>query len=266
MSAGRREPHAAQRRGCAPRDVDDGPLRHLGRLTDRQPFGGARQVRRIGRAHRDRADERAVGHVNEAGIARAASVTCHDAQIAAQRPHLDRRDPRARIDRQRLRPPRLAGHALRERDRRTAGRADANSDRLAAQDVGRQVLEREMRQQRALPRADRLENRQHAVVEVRHREDERGHRHRRGAGGLRRASSNEASLADGELPGLGAEPFAQCCGGSPAKRAGFRHFDDTAQRSGAKQAVHVRSRPRRCGASLGGRAAGSSRRRPPRPR
>ena len=84
------------------------------------PSAGRAEIRRIGRAHRDGADERTVGHVNEAGVARARPSVATTLQIAAQRTDFDRRDPGARIDRQRLRPPRFARHALRERDGRSA--------------------------------------------------------------------------------------------------------------------------------------------------
>src|SRR4051812_42470111 len=68
--------------------VDDRALRYARRLADRQALSRAAEVRRIARAHGDRADEGTVRHADYRRISRRAAIGCNDEEIAAHRADL----------------------------------------------------------------------------------------------------------------------------------------------------------------------------------
>ena len=108
-------------------------------------------LRRIGRAHRDGADEWTVSYTNQRGVARRPSVGRDDRQVAAKRSHFERRNSSIVIDRHRARGPGLAGDALSKGHRSALSGGDPQTQCLAAKHRRRKVLEREPRQERSLP-------------------------------------------------------------------------------------------------------------------
>ena len=254
------ESNVAQRGRRAAGDLDDRALRHARRLADGEPFGRPAEIRGIRRAHRDGADERTVGHAHDRRVARRAAVGRDDRQIAAQRTDFDRTrrpcadrpaticvahaSPGMRCDSVTV--PRRAAAICRRSvsPRSTAGGRFVNAMRGSSVPC------------HALHRA---QDREQAVVEVRHGERERGHRDGRRAGRLRARRDARCVAPPARAAGRPARA-ARRPRPSPRDGRARRSRRPRARRAARRRASTARARspPRRCCASCAARAGAPS--------
>ncbi|MGE5105294.1 MAG: hypothetical protein ACM3NZ_11135 [Betaproteobacteria bacterium] len=138
------------------------------------------------------------------------------------------------VDGDGLRCPRLAWYALGERHRSALRRGDAQSQCLATQHRWWKILEGEPRQERALPRTHRLEDREEPITEARRGKCERGHGHRRDSSCLPRVAAYRSLRARNEPRAARRKLCAHVRRGAPAERARIGDLECAAQRTGAQ--------------------------------
>jgi hypothetical protein len=107
---------------------------------------------------RHRAEERAVGGVDDDAVARRTSVGGDEMQVAAQRLQRPACRTGCRIDAQRIRVPRLSRLPDGEHHALAARRSHDEPHRCAANQIARRRIDHGPREERAAPRVDRPED------------------------------------------------------------------------------------------------------------
>ena len=165
---------AGDRQHAAPREAE--------RFADRERLVRPAEVAGIPDVQRDRADERTIRRVHGDAVTRDAAVGRDEPQVAAQGVHRPRCGARGRVDRQRVRPPCIAGLANVEVDDAAARRADAHPERRTAQQFVRHTVDAGTVEQAAGPRIDRAEYSAKSVAEQRSCREQHEHAGRRRSG------------------------------------------------------------------------------------